>query len=339
MLSNVLVESVDDGMWISGTDLDVAIRTKVPADVARKGSITAPGRKLQQLVRELPDEPVALRVRGDQLDIRCGRGRFKLNGLPSEEFPNLPEVNFQEGWSIARETLGRLIKSTSFAVSTEESRPLLNGVLWELRDGSMSMVATNGHRLAKRGAETDPTPTGSANLIVPPVALAQVHRLFEEDSRLAVAKNGNYLGFRSEDTEVYTRLIEGSYPNYEQVIPKDNDKTATVDKGVFEAAVRRMAVVASEEPHRTKLSFESDRVRLNVTTPDLGEAYDEVELDYLGEAMEIAFNARYLLEVMKCMPGGDITFSFKTSERAATVKPADDQLDYLCLVMPLRLVD
>ena len=338
VLSNVLIESEDNSVWISGTDLDVSIRVRVPAEVAQGGALTAPGRKLLELTRVLPDQPVELRARGHQLEIACGNSRFKLNGLPSEEFPNLPAMDFEEGWSVSEEFLRQLIRGTAFAVSNEESRPILNGVYWEFGD-RMTMVATNGHRLAKMEVDATVADGATGAFIVPPAALAQVERLFDGDGEIEVGKGGNHLGFRSANQEVYTRLIEGRYPNYEQVIPKDNDKVARVDKEAMEAAVRRMAVLASDQTHRIKMSFESDRVHLDVMTPDLGEAHDELELDYEGEAVRIGFNANYLVEVLRNMPAGDVKLAFKTAERAATVVPAESELDYLCLVMPLRLVD
>ena len=338
VLSNVLIESEDNSVWISGTDLDVSIRVRVPAEVADAGAITAPGRKLLELTRELPDQPVELRARGHQLEIGCGNSRFKLNGLPTEEFPNLPAMDFEEGWSVSEDSLRQLIRGTAFAVSNEESRPILNGVYWEFGD-RMTMVATNGHRLAKMQVDAAVARGATGAFIVPPAALAQVERLFDGDGEIEVGKGGNHLGFRSANQEVYTRLIEGRYPNYEQVIPKDNDKVARVDKEAMEATVRRMAVLASDQTHRIKMSFESDRVHLDVMTPDLGEAHDELELDYEGEALRIGFNANYLVEVLRNMPAGDVKLAFKTAERAATVVPAESELDYLCLVMPLRLVD
>lgn len=343
VLSNILLETDGDGVWMSGTDLDVAVRVRVPAEVEESGSLTAPGKKLQEIARELPDRPVEVGTQGDQIELRCGRSHFRLNGLPSEEFPNLPEVEFQEGWSVSGGDLHRLIHHTSFAVSTEESRPILNGVLWELRDGRMQMVATNGHRLARMALGSEASGAPGADLIVPPGALQQVERLFEEKDELRVARNGNHLGFRSGTREVYTRLIEGTYPSYEQVIPKDNDKEARVAKDALASAVRRMAVVASDQTHRIRMTFRSDGVDLNVMTPDLGEGHDELELAYDGEELEIGFNAAYLLEVLRYMPTEDVKLTFKAPERAATVEPIVDQgeeeLDYLCLVMPLRLLD
>jgi DNA polymerase-3 subunit beta len=342
VLSNILFATDGDGVWMSGTDLDVAVRVRVPAEVAEAGTLTAPGRKLQEITRELPDQPVEVSTRSDQIEMKCGRSSFKLNGLPADEFPALPSVSFGEGWTVKGGDLHRLIHHTSFAVSTEESRPILNGVLWELRPGEMRMVATNGHRLARMTLPVGAATATSTDLIVPPAALQQVQRLFREDDDLSVARSGNHLGFRSGGTEVYSRLIEGTYPNYEQVIPKDNDKNAVVEKRSLESAVRRMAVVASDQTHRIRMSFEDGRVHLNVLTPDLGEGHDELELQYRGEDLEIGFNANYLLEVLRYMPTDEVKLTFKAPERAATVEPVaenDDKTDYLCLVMPLRLLD
>ena len=343
VLSNILFEAGQDGISMSGTDLDVAVRVWVPAEVKEQGSITAPGKKLQEIVRELAEQPVELSTRGDQIELRCGKSYFKLNGLPSDSFPTLPEVDFEQGWSVKGGDLHGLIKHTAFAVSSEESRPILNGVLWELRDSHMRMVATNGHRLARKGVAAGPSNAPSEDFIVPPIALQQVQRLFESKETLEVAKSGNHLGFRADGTEVYTRLIEGTYPNYEQVIPKDNDKFAIVDKDALASAVRRMAVVASDQTHRIRMAFESDRVQLTVLTPDLGEGEDELELTYEGERIEIGFNAAYLLEVLKYMSTEEVKITLKAPERAATIEPVPAEgkevEDYLCLVMPLRLLD
>lgn len=343
VLSNILLQTDDEGVWITGTDLDVTVRVYVPAEVGEAGNLTAPGRKLQEITRELPEHPVDVTAQGDQIELQCGRSHFKLNGLSAEEFPTLPSVGFDEGWTVKGDQLHRLIQYTSFAVSTEESRPILNGVLWELRSGRMRMVATNGHRLARMTLPVDAETTNNTDLIVPPAALQQVQRLFRDEDEIVVAKSGNHLGFRTDGTEVYTRLIEGTYPNYEQVIPKDNDRHAVVDRRALESAVRRMAVIASDQTHRIRLLFEGKRASLNVLTPDLGEGHDELELVYQGESLEIGFNANYLLEVLRYMPTDEIRLTFKAPERAATLEPVtnegEEAIDYLCLVMPLRLLD
>tara|TARA_Y100000588_G_C14198958_1_gene901571 strand:- start:894 stop:1508 length:615 start_codon:yes stop_codon:yes gene_type:complete len=204
------------------------------------------------------------------------------------------------------------------------------------------MVATNGHRLARMTMPIGSSTATGADFIVPPAALQQVQRLFRDEDDLSVSRSGNHLGFCSGGTEVYTRLIDGAFPNYEQVIPKDNDKHAIVEKRALESAVRRMAVVASDQTHRIRMAFEEGKVHLNVLTPDLGEGHDELELEYQGQELEIGFNANYLLEVLRYMPTDEVRLTFQAPERAATLEPvseSDDKIDYLCLVMPLRLLD
>jgi DNA polymerase-3 subunit beta len=176
---------------------------------------------------------------------------------------------------------------------------------------------------------------------VPPKALEQFRKLFGPDDEIEIGRSDNHLGFRSATTQVFTRLIEGPYPNYEQVIPRENDKHATVDKMAMAAALRRMSVVASDQTHRIRLAFSGGSVKFSVQTPDLGEAQDELAVTYEGEPLEIGFNATYLLEILKYMPTDEVRFTFKAPERAATIEPVgwNDPASYMALVMPLRLVD
>ncbi len=343
VLSNILIEADGGGVRMSGTDLDIAVSLQVPAEVEEEGALTVPAKKLQELARELPENPVRVVTKGDRFELACGRASFRLNGMPRDEFPTFPTVDFHESWRISGEVLGNLIHQTSFAVSTEESRPILNGVLWHLSEHEMRMVATNGHRLALMKQAVDFAGAARVDLIVPPKALAQVERLFTASEEIEIARSENHLGFRQEGTRIFTRLIEGPYPNYEQVIPKDNDKLATADKAALTQALRRMSVVASEQTHRVKLSFNPGSLRFSVESPDLGEAHEEMEVDYQGEPLDIGFNAAYLLEVLRYMPTGEVRLTLKAPERAATLEPVHPEgeaaPEYLCLVMPLRLLE
>jgi DNA polymerase-3 subunit beta len=237
--------------------------------------------------------------------------------------------------------LQKLISHTSFAVSTEESRPILNGVLWELKADRMRMVATNGHRLARMDVPITSAGAPQTDLIVPPKALEQIRRLFPAEEELEIARGENHLGFRSPFTAVYTRLIEGPYPPYEQVIPRENDKIATADKLALVSALKRMSIIASDQTHRIRLSFNAGMLKFSVQTPDLGEAQDELPVRYTGDQLDIGFNATYLLEILRYMPTDEVRLTFKAPERAATIEPEgwSDNASYLCLVMPLRLVD
>ena len=342
VLANILIETTERGIRLSGTDLDIAVSTEVTADVETAGAITLPAKKLSEIARELPPAPVKLAAVGEQrATLECGRSRFKLLGLSRDEFPAFPGVRFEEGWRIRSADLQKLISHTAFAVSSEESRPILNGVLWELRADRMRMVATNGHRLAKIDLALSDGSAPASDMIVPPKALEQVRRLFPPDEELEIARGDNHLGFRSPFTAVFTRVIEGPYPNYEQVIPKDNDRVAIADKAALTSALRRMSIVASDQTHRIRMSFNAAMVKFSVQTPDLGEAQDELPVRYTGDPLDIGFNASYLLEILRYMPTDEVRLTFKAPERAATVEPEgwNDPADFLCLIMPLRLVD
>lgn len=342
VLANILVETTEKGIRLSGTDLDIAVSTEVAADVETMGAITIPAKKLTEIARELPPSPVKIAAVGEQrITLDCGRSHFKILGLPKEEFPSLPSVRFSESWRVRSGDLQKLISHTSFAVSTEESRPILNGVLWELKPDFMRMVATNGHRLAKMEVPIKSSGAPSADLIIPPKALDQIRRLFPADEELEVARGDNHLGFRSPFTCVFTRLIEGPYPNYDQVIPKDNDRVAIADKTALVSALKRMSVIASDQTHRIRLSFNSGMLKFSVQTPDLGEATDELSVRYNGDQLDIGFNASYLLEILRYIPTDEVKITLKAPERAATIEPEGwkDSATYLCLVMPLRLVD
>lgn len=342
VLSNVLIETVDKGVRFSGTDLDMAVSTDVVADVDTAGASTIPAKKLAEIVRELPSSPVKFSSVGDQkVNVECSRSKFRLHGLPRDEFPAFPAVRFQESWRVRSGDLQKLISHTAFAASNEESRPILNGVLWEIRPERMAMVATNGHRLAKIDIPVASPKAAGGDLIIPPKALEQIRRLFPAEEELEVARGDNHLGFKSPYTAVYTRLIEGPYPNYEQVIPKDNDRVALADRDALSQSLKRMAVIASDQTHRIRLAFNAGMLKFSVQTPDLGEAQDEIAISFEGDPLEIGFNGQYLLEILRYMPTEEVRLTFKAPERAAIIEPSgwSDPATYMCLVMPLRLVD
>lgn len=342
VLANILVEASKDGLRLSGTDLDISVSTTIPASVDQEGATTLPARKLVEIVRELPNAAIRMTSSGEQrATIECGKSKFKLLGLSRDEFPAFPTVKFEGGWKVAAKELQKMIAHVAFAASTEESRPILNGVLWELRSDRMRMVATNGHRLARMDVPTSGQGGGQADLIIPPKALDQIRKLFDGEDEIEIGRSDNHLGFRSSTTQIYTRLIEGPYPNYEQVIPRENDKSLTADKAALAAALRRMSIVASDQTHRIRMAFTNGACKMSVQTPDLGEAQEELAVAYEGDSLEIGFNAAYMLEILKFMPTDEVRMTFKAPERAATCEPVgwDDPASFMTLVMPLRLVD
>src|ERR1041385_4351277 len=211
VLANVLVEAGGDGLRLSATDLDIAVSTVVAASVDQEGSMTLPARKLVEIVKELPNAAIRVTGSGEQrAQIECGKAKFKLLGLSRDEFPAAPSVKFEGGWKVAAKDLQKLIGHVAFAASTEESRPILNGVLWELRSDRMRMVATNGHRLARMDVPASGQGGSQADLIIPPKALEQIRRLFGGEEEIEIGRSENHLGFHSATTQIYTRLINKS---------------------------------------------------------------------------------------------------------------------------------
>lgn len=336
IIGNVLVAAEEDGLALSATDLDLSVTIRVAAKVEREGKVTLPARKLTDMVRALPASLVRVDGENEHVTLECEASRFRVHGLPAEDFPSFPSLDFDGGRSISAGDVDRLASRTAFAASTEDTRPILNGVLWEMREDTMQMVATNGHRLARYSIDAEGG--GSKDVIVPPKALIQVGRIFAPDDALTVAFDEKQIGFRGETGVVFSRLIEGPYPNYEQVIPRDNDKNLRADKERLSSALRRMAVMASDQTHRVRFSLHDDTLEFFVSTPDVGEGREEMPVDYEGEPIDIGFNANYLLEVLRAIDTDEIHMTFKAPERAALIRPSgDDDERYLCLVMPLRL--
>ncbi len=344
VLSNILVEATKDGLRLSGTDLDISVSTTIAASVDQEGAITLPAKKLVEIVRELPSGSIRVTSSGEQrVAIECNRAKFKLLGLPREEYPAFPAVKFDGGWKCTAGELQKLIAHVAFAASTEESRPILNGVHWELKSDRMRMVATNGHRLAKMDIPLKTGVADEAKLIVPPKALDQIRRLFNAEDEVEIGKSENHLGFRTAGTQIYTRLIEGPYPNYEQVIPKDNPRSLTVTRSDLMEAVDIVASHADSNTQQVRFSLKGNQLAVSSATADFGAGEQKVDAEYQGEDMDIGYNARYLLQTLRNIPTEKVVFRLKTALSAGIVEPvgaltqADEEL--LCLVMPLRLPD
>lgn len=343
VLANLLVEAGPHGLRLTATDLDTTVITTVPADVDTAGAVTVPARKLVEIVKSLPDDAVvrlSLPAGSDtRVSLESGRARFRLQGLPVAEFPAIPQVTFADAWGVGADAVRQLIDHVAFAASSEAARPILNGVLWELRADRISMVATNGHRLAKM--DLPATGAAKADLILPTSALEHIARAFDADVEIEMVRADNRIAFRSADTLIVSRLIEGPYPNYAQVLPKGNDRAATVDRLALLAALKRMSVVASDQTRRIRLSFSRSEVKLQVQTPDVGEGQERVAIGYEGDPLEIGFNASYLMEILKHQPTEQVRLTFLTPERPVTVEPVgwSNPATYTVVLMPLRLVD
>lgn len=344
ILSNLLLETEDGHLTIGATDLDISIVTKIPAQVAEGGSITVPGRKFAEMARELPDAPVEIEVDGVKVVIRCDRGVFRLVGIDKEEYPALPEVPTDQTITIPASALQRLIRKTVYAVSKDETHPSLWGAFLRIGGGSVRMVATDAHRLAKTTLPCEVGDTVTEGIIVPPKALNNLSRLIgesETSSRITIGEN--HVVFDLESAQLYARLIEATYPDYERVIPSGNDKIVKVNREVLESAVRRVSVLSNSNTRQIRYSARPGFIELSSSSHDIGgEAREEVPADYEGDAMDTAYDFRYLLDVVERIESEDVVFKLDSPVSAGIITPSEEEAegeDYECLIMPLRLTE
>ncbi len=338
VLSALLVEASGGRLSVTATDLDISVKTGVECEIAGEGKACLPARRLADIVRELPSDKVHVEIAQEKALLKCGKGVFRLMGLSPDDYPKLPEVSPERQVKLGTDPLRKMIKKCIYAVSNDETRPMLNGVLVELGEGTFGMVATDGHRLACVTREHDVGKGSMADIIVPPKALNQVLRLAGEDEvKVGFAKN--YAVFEMGRTTVFCRLLEGPFPDYRQVLPTEHPKKATMSRLELLGAVRRVSVLADQATRQIKLGLRKDSAEVATRTADVGEATEEVPAKYSGEDIDIGFNAGYLLDSLATMEADEVTFAANTPISATVVWPAEQEKgeELMCLVMPVRL--
>jgi DNA polymerase-3 subunit beta len=314
----------------------VGARVTVPARVASKGAITISARKLSEIVKELPATALTLKA-GDNatVSLRCGGVSYKLVGLAPDDFPAVVPASPSAWLTLEAKTLREMLTHTSFAVSHDETRYALNGVLFVVQPKEMRIVATDGHRLAMtvRGlAKTAAPATG----IVPRKAVAEIQRALGAGEEVQIAITDNQFVLQMPNFVMTARLIEGQFPNYEAVIPKAHPGNLTLSRPAFIAALRRVSVMAEERNKPVKLTLIPTSLKLSASSAELGEAEEALTVDYAGEEVAIAFNSRYVLEALSPMEGDAVVFEFKDALSPGVIKSAADD-GYRCVIMPMRI--
>lgn len=349
VLSNILVEAEKDFVRLTATDLDLAISTRARADVSDLGSLTVPAKKLFELVRKLPKEPLRVEAKDLNLTVGSKSGRFRFLCIRTDEFPLTPSVSAEATIAIGHEAMDHLIRRTIYSVSTDETRPALNGALFQVKDGELRVVATDGHRLAKATCRPEePLAHGPRNdVIIPLKALNQLVRLLPgATGPIEIVLSKNHARFSLGDTTLTTKLIEGPFPNFEQVIPKQNNKHLRAKREDLAAALERVSVFSDSLTRQVKLSLRENKLTLIVQTPDQGEATEDLPVEYTSEDLDIGYNATYLLDILRTVETEEVEMQLNTPVTAGLLVPvgggeakagAKAKEDLLCLVMPLRL--
>ncbi len=348
VLANILVEATGEGLQMTATDLDLSVTTRAMADVKAEAALTVPAKKLLELVRKLPREELKLEAKDLTLNVGSKTGRFKFLCIRPEEFPARVSVAPDTTLTIDSKQLERMIKRTIYAVSTDETRPALNGALFQVVEGEIRLVATDGHRLARASLKHPGAVKGAlkGDVIVPLKAMQHLHRLVSESTDpVHVELSKNHARFTVGATSLTTKLIEGPFPNYEQVLPKNNNKHLHVKTGDLAAALDRVSIFSDSLTRQVKFALTRNQLALIVQTPDQGEATEALEVRYDAEDLEIGYNAGYLLDILRTMDSEEATVQLNTPVTAGLLVPgvpADAKgtpplEGLLCLVMPLRL--
>ncbi len=339
ILSMALIGADDEGITFSATDLDISVTTRVAGTTEESGRIAAPAKKITEIVKSLAGGDVVMTAEGEKLTIKCGKSRFTVNGRSADDFPKLPKQESKTEMTIDSGFLGRMIQKTIYAVSTDLTRPALCGVKWEADRSGLVMVSTDGHRLAKVEAKISLGDIQKADVIVPPKALSTFRSFAEEDEMIKVNIGDNSISFEMKDVSIYSRLLEGPFPNYQKVIPTKNEKELIVSRELLADATKRVSILSDALTHQVIFSLAKDSLTLHVTTQDLGEAREQIDATYSEDEMDIGYNAAYIQDILRTMDGDDIAFHLDRPDNAGMVKPVQQEGDFkhLCIVMPLRI--
>ncbi|OGX05752.1 MAG: DNA polymerase III subunit beta [Omnitrophica WOR_2 bacterium GWA2_47_8] len=335
ILSNILVETVkNDQLKLNSTDLDLGISCGIAVDVLEEGAITIPAKRFSDIVREMPSGDIVISTKkNNQIDIEGNRCRFKLIGLPKDEFPKFPEFKDKEVITLDQEVLKEMIRMTSFAVSHEESRYVLNGILFEIADDSLSLVASDGRRLAKITKKLDSPIKKEAAVIIPLKAIQEINRNLKDEGELSLVVSTNQALFDINGVLIATRIIEGEYPNYNQVIPKPIQQKVRITTQDILDAVKRAHLLSTPDFQAVKLEVFKDKMVVSKITPEIGESREEIAIEYGGPELMVGVNPQFLLDVLKNI--NELTIEFE-------LLGADKQLvmrlkDYIYVAMPMRL--
>jgi DNA polymerase-3 subunit beta len=344
ILSNFLFEAGQDKLAITATDLDLSLRTSCAARVKKEGSCTVPARKLYDYVKLLGDGEISIKLLENHwVQIRSGRSNTKMVGMARANFPALPAFPAETAIVLPAQVLRNLISKTIFAISNEESRYTLNGALLVLKPESITMVATDGHRLAHvENTNVKVSVTGELKVLVPKKAMAELNTLLNstESPSVEFARDESTLFFRIGGRLLTSRQLTGQFPNYEAVLPKDNNKSVAIHCDELSSAIQRVAQFADERSNAIRMRLEKNELKVSSSNTETGESEDSIETAYTGDPMVIGFNSQYLLEFLKVVNAGDVRFEFKDAQSAGQLRPdeaSDSEYKYRYIVMPMRI--
>jgi DNA polymerase-3 subunit beta len=334
ILSNILIEAQQGNLRLTATDLDVGISCVVPVDSQEVGAITVPAKRFSDIIKELPAENVTVTAKKNNLVLIDAEScQFKIMGLGREEFPKLPEFKDKEAIKLEQADLKQALGLTSFAVSADETRYILNGILFKIQKNNLTLVATDGKRLAILERKLDKPCDREVSMIVPIKTIHELNRNLKEEGGLSLILGHNQVLFDLGSVVIISRLIEGEFPDYKQVVPQASDNKMRANREQFLLAVKRASLLSTPEYQAVKLEVFKNKLVLSKSTPDVGESREEVAVQYQGKEMVIGFNPSYLIDVLKNLSEEEVDLELSDSEKPGVIR----QNGYVYIVLPMRL--
>ena len=335
ILSNVLLQASEGELRLTTTDLDVGVSGKVEAQIEKPGGTTLPARRLFNIVRELPVADIQIDVDSKNVaSIRSGASFFKILGLPEEEFPPLPKFEKAKAFTLRQKELRDGLKKTSYAISTDETRYVLNGILCSFKENKLTLVATDGRRLALVDIELEFPRSQEADIIVPTKAVTELQRLLGDEGDVKMMVGENQVAFELNGTLLVSKLIEGNYPNYRQVIPAEAKERITFERETFLSSVHRVSLLSSEKSNSVKLVFSKNNIEIAANTPEVGEARESLPVQYKGKEFQIAFNPAFLMDPLRALPNDEVYLDLIDEMSPGVLKI---QSPFLYVLMPMRI--
>lgn len=345
ILSNVLIEAEKDHVSLTTTNLDLGIRCRIKAEVKETGAVTLPVKRLATIVRELPNVDVTVDASPNhQVKVTSGGSNFRIMGIGREEFPPLPETGDEKACSLEQTELLTMVRSVSYAQSNDETRYILNGVYFNFREGKLSLVATDGRRLAVTAKEMEIPAENAGAIILPAKTVGELARLLEKGETVKISFTERKCSFQiatDKDTSglvdniyLYSKVVEGNYPNYQQVIPKETHQRIKLERELFQQCVHRAALVCSEKSNSVKIKLSTNLLEITAQSPDFGEAHESMAIGYSGPELQVAFNPQFLMDPLRSLTKDEVFFEVKDEVSPGVFKTLEN---FVCVIMPVRL--
>ena len=345
ILSNVLIEAEKDQISLTTTNLDLGIRCKIKAEVKETGSVTMPVKRLAGIVRELPNVDVSVDASPNhQVKLTSGGSNFRIMGIGKDEFPPLPEFGDEKSFTLEQGELTSMLKSVAYAQSSDETRYILNGVYFNFKDGKLTLVATDGRRLAHISKEMDVPADTAGAIILPAKTVGELLRLLDKGEKLKINFNDRRAAFQIgtdkdgsgliDSIYLYSKVVEGNYPNYQQVIPKETHQRIKLERELFLQCVHRAALVCSEKANSVKIKLTSNLLEITAQSPDFGEAHESMAIGYSGPELQVAFNPQFVMDPLRALTKDEVFFEVKDEVSPGVFKTIES---FICVIMPVRL--